>query len=110
MNTNQVNTIDDLGTVTKIPNKILTELTHKLNLCIGSAIHDAILNKEEVILLNVGIGTLSVSLTDMQCKFLPSKDLKTVIKNSINEKVDPLELELEDTLVQKLLSICDEAL
>ena len=106
----QANAVNDLGTLTKIPNKILTELTHKLNLCIGSAIHDAILNKEDVILLNVGIGTLSVSLTDMQCKFLPSKDLKTVIKNSINEKIDPLELELEDTLVQKLLNICDEAL
>lgn len=110
MNTNQVNVIDDLGTVTKVPNKILNELVHKLNLCIGSAIHDAILNKEQVILLNVGMGTLSVSLTDMQCKFIPGKDLKTVIKNSINEKVDPLELELEDALVQKLINICDEAI
>ena len=110
MNTNQVNTIDDLGTVTKIPNKILTELTHKLNLCIGSAIHDAVLNKEDVAIINVGIGNLSVNLADMQCKFIPSKDLKTAIKNSLNSKVDPMELQLEQALTDKLIAICEEVL
>ena len=42
--TSQPNVINDLSSYTKIPNKILQELVHKLNLCIGSAIHDAIIN------------------------------------------------------------------
>ena len=109
MNT-QSNAINDLGTYTKIPNKILNELTHKLNLCIGSAIHDAILNKEEIVIINIGIGNLSVNLADMQCKFIPSKDLKQAIKNSLNSKVDPLELQLEQALTDKLISICEEVL
>jgi len=106
--TSQPNVINDLSSYTKIPNKILTELVHKLNLCIGSAIHDAIINKESAVVINVGIGSLSVNLTDMQCKFIPSKDLKQTIRKSIDEKLDPLEINLEDTLIQKLLAIYDE--
>ncbi len=106
----QVNVINDLGTLTKIPNKLLQELSHKLNLCIGSAIHDAVLNKEDVAIINVGIGSLSVNLADMQCKFIPSKDLKTAIKNSLNSKVDPMELQLEQALTDKLIAICEEVL
>jgi len=102
------NVINDLGTVTKIPNKILDALVKKLDLCIGSAIHDAIIAKEEVAVLNIGIGSLSINLADMQCKFIPSKDLKAAIKSSIEDRVDPLELELEQALIAKLISICSE--
>ncbi len=106
----QINAINDLGTYTKVPNKVLTELFHKLNLCIGSAIHDATINKEDVVIINVGIGTLSVNLADMQCKFIPSKDLKQAIKNSLNSKIDPIELTLEEALAEKLMTICEEVL
>ena len=108
--TTQPNAINDLGTYTKIPNKILTELVHKLNLCIGSSIHDAILAKEDVVVINVGIGTLSVNLVDMQCKFIPSKDLKAVIKDSVENKVDPLEIAVEQALVDKLISLSEEVI
>ena len=106
----QPNVINDLSSYTKIPNKILQELVHKLNLCIGSAIHDAIINGESAVVINVGIGSLSVNLTDMQCKFIPSKDLKTCIKNGIESKVDPVEFALEQALVDKLLAIGEEAI
>lgn len=108
--TSQPNVINDLSSYTKIPNKILQELVHKLNLCIGSAIHDAIINEESAIVINVGIGSLSVNLTDMQCKFIPSKDLKTCIKNGVESKVDPVEFALEQALVDKLLAISEEAI
>ena len=108
--TSQPNVINDLSSYTKIPNKILQELVHKLNLCIGSAIHDAIINKEPAVVINVGIGSLSVNLADMQCKFIPSKDLKTCIKNSIESKVDPVEFAWEQALVDKLLAISEEAI
>jgi len=108
--TSQPNVINDLSSYTKIPNKILTELVHKLNLCIGSAIHDAIINKESAVVINVGIGSLSVNLTDMQCKFIPSKDLKTCIKNGIESKVDPVEFALEQAVVDKLLAISEEVI
>ncbi len=105
-----VNILNDLGTLNKIPAKILDELNDKAILCIGSAIHDAILNKEDTLTINIGIGLLSISLNDMQCKFIPSKDLKTCIKHSLDNKIDPLELQIEQALVDKLVTICQEVL
>jgi nucleoid DNA-binding protein len=107
---NKSNIIVDLSTLLKIPNKTLDELTEKVNLCIGSAIHDGISAKEEVIQIGIGIGTLSISLVDMQCKFTPSKELKATIKTCLNTKVDPLMLELEQALAEKLINICEEAI
>jgi len=104
----QSNIIADLSSATKVPNKALTELISKEILCIGSAVHDALINKDEAIVLNIGLGTLSISLTDMQCKFIPGKELKAIIKRSITDKIDPLELVLEQTLIEKLMKICDE--
>lgn len=106
----QSNIINDISALTKIPNKILNEIVAKENLCIGSAIHDAILAKEEVAVLNIGIGTLSVELATKQCKFVPSKELKSVIKRSIDEKIDPVEYALEQAIIDKLLHICDEVI
>lgn len=104
------NLANDIGTLTKIPSKVLDALTDKLNLCIGSIIHDAIIAKEPAVVINIGIGTLSINLGDMQSKFIPSKDLKTTIKNCLVDEVDPLELELEKTLTDKLINITTEAL
>lgn len=104
----QPNIISDISTLTRVPNKVLTELSHKANLCIGNIISDARDAGEQAVIINIGIGTLSIDLIDMQCKFIPSKELKTTIKASLQAKQDPLELELEQALIDKLLVICDE--
>jgi hypothetical protein len=46
----------------------------------------------------------------MQCKFVPSKELRATIKNSLISNRDPLELVLEQTLVEKLINICEEVM
>ncbi len=106
----QPNLINDVGTLLKIPNKVSTELVSKANLCIGSIINDAKLAGEQAVIINIGIGTLSVDLIDMQCKFVPSKDLKNAIKASITNNIDPLEKDLEETLVNKLVTAVEEAI
>lgn len=106
----QPNLINDVGTLLKIPNKVSAELISKANLCIGSIINDAKLAGEQAVIINIGIGTLSVDLIDMQCKFVPSKDLKNAIKTSIADNVDPLEKELEETLVNKLVTAVEEVI
>ena len=106
----QPNAVADLGIASKIPTKILDNLVEKLNLCIGSEIHDAMLNGEQSVVIGIGIGTLSVNLSDMQCKFVPGKELKAAIKQSLSEGVDPLELAMEQALSEKLIAICDEEL
>lgn len=106
----QNNIIGDVGNLLKIPAKISNELVEKACLCIGSTISDAKNRGETQIVLNIGIGTLSINLIDMECKFVPGKNLKAAIKLSLTSEVDPLETVLEQALADKLLAICDEVL
>ena len=106
----QINIVSDVGTLLKIPTKISTELTDKACLCIGSAINEAKQRGEDHTTVNIGIGTLSVNLIDMQCKFVPGKNLKAAIKSALTNPHNPLEVALERTFADKLLAICEEVI
>lgn len=107
---NQINIINDVGTLLKIPAKVTTELTDKTCLCIGSAISEAKRNGETQTTINIGIGLLSVNLVDMQCKFVPGKNLKSAIKTALDSNYNPLEIALEQAFADKLLAICEEVI
>lgn len=106
----QTNLISDVGTLLKIPTKVTNELTDKACLCIGNAISEAKHRGDTQLAINIGIGMLSINLLDMQCKFVPGKNLKTAIKNALTSPKDPLELALEQAFAEKLLAICDEVI
>jgi hypothetical protein len=106
----QVTIPNDVGTLLKIPTKVTTELTDKACLCIGSAISEAKRRGDKQVVVNIGIGALSVNLLDMECKFVPGKNLKAAIKHELNNETDPLELMLEQTFADKLLAICEEVI
>ena len=108
--TNPTNITNDVGTLMRIPTKVTKELIDKSCLCIGSAIYEAKQNGEAQLALSIGIGTLSIDLLDMQCKFVPGKNLKTAIKSALSADVDPLELTLEKAFADKLIAICEEVL
>ena len=107
---NQANIITDVGALLRMPTKVSKELIEKACLCIGSTICEAKRNGETQTTINIGIGVLSVDLLDMQCKFVPGKNLKTAIKNALSTQADPLEFALEKALADRLLAICEEVL
>ena len=106
----QINIINDVGTLLRLPTKVSKELTEKACLCIASAICEAKRNGESQITLGIGIGVLSIDLLDMQCKFVPGKNLKTAIKTALGTQADPLEAVLEKALADRLLAICEEVI
>jgi hypothetical protein len=106
----QINITNDVGTLLRIPTKVSKELVDKACLCISSAICEAKRNGETQITIGIGIGTLSINLLDMQCKFIPGKNLKMAIKNALSSQTDPLEVMLEQAFADKLLAICEEVL
>lgn len=106
----QVNIINDVGTLLKIPTKVSTELVDKACLCIGSTISEAKRRGDTQTVVNIGIGSLSINLVDMQCKFVPGKNLKTAIKASVASQSNPLEIALEQAFADKLLAICEEVI
>lgn len=105
-----VRILENVGTITKVPNKILIELTKLTNLCIASAISDAKLQEQSTLTVDIGIGVLGIDLINMDCKFVPSKELKQSIKTAISTKNDPLALEIEQTMINKLISLCEEVI
>jgi hypothetical protein len=106
----QTNIVTDINNLLKLPTKVSNELVSKACLCIGSAISEAKTRGENQITVGIGIGSLSVNLLDMQCKFVPGKELKTAIKSALDSQIDPLELVLEQTFTDKLLAMCEEVL
>lgn len=104
------NIVNDVGTLLRVPAKVSSELVDKACMCIGSAISEAKRKGENQVVVGIGIGSLSINLLDMQCKFVPGKNLKTAIKSSLNSEKDPLELALEQSFADKLLAICEEVL
>ena len=106
----QTNITTDVNNLLKIPTKVSNELVSKACLCIGSAISEAKVKGEQQVSVGIGIGSLSVNLLDMQCKFVPGKELKTAIKRALDSEIDPLELILEQTFADKLLAMCEEVL
>ena len=106
----QANIITDVNNLLRLPTKVSNELVSKACLCIGSAISEAKAKGETQVSVGIGVGSLSVNLLDMQCKFVPGKELKTAIKRSLDSQVDPLELILEQTFTDKLLTMCEEVL
>jgi hypothetical protein len=106
----QVNIVTDINNLLRIPTKVTNELVSKACLCIGSAISEAKARGDSQISVSIGIGNLSVNLLDMQCKFVPGKELKTAIKQSLDSQIDPLELVLEQAFADKLLAMCEEVL
>jgi hypothetical protein len=106
----QINIASDVGTLMRLPTKVTKELVDKACLCISSAICEAKRNGETQTTIGVGIGTLSIDLVDMQCKFVPGKNLKMALKNALSSQIDPLELMLEQAFADKLLAICEEVI
>lgn len=106
----QTNIITDVNNLLRLPTKVSNELVAKMCLCIGSAISEAKVKGETQTTVGIGIGYLSINLVDMQCKFIPGKELKASIKKALDSKIDPLELVLEQTFIDKLLAMCEEVL
>lgn len=106
----QTNIITDVNNLLRLPTKVSNELVTKMCLCIGSAISDAKAKGEAQVTVSICIGSLSVNLLDMQCKFVPGKELKTAIKRALDSQIDPLELMLEQAFADKLLAMCEEVL
>ena len=106
----QENVLNDVSTLLKIPNKTLTEIADKTSLCIGSIIYEAKTAGSASVQINIGIGTLSIDLVDMNCKFLPGKNLKAAIKKGLTSKIDPVELAIEQSVADKLIALCAEVM
>lgn len=100
-----VNIIEDISNLTTIPIESLNKLTTKTIYCINEAVEELILSNEESVIVDLGFGTLEISIEGDQLKyyFEPSVKLNTSVISTIKNKQNTLTNRLDSILVDRIL-------
>lgn len=104
--------IENLSTLTTIPKKHLERLLNKVFLCIGDAVEEIVLKNEKLTEIDIGIGTLVISIYDdmLKYKFIPNNRLDKVVKSTVVEKKNSLTREIDDNLANKIINVYKDML
>lgn len=101
------NIVNDISTLTTIPEKTLSKLSKKASYCICEAVSESVLSNEAITEAFIGIGTLYIKNSDGVIKyhFEPSDALHKAITQTVLSKTNPLEAMLNDALSKKFTEI-----
>lgn len=100
------NLLSDISILTSIPQATLKKLTDKASLCICNDFAEMMLNKENTVFIDIGIGQLGMQLEadTISYKFIPSEYLESTLMSVSKNKTNPLETTLDKNLVTRILS------
>lgn len=101
----KVNILEDVATLTTIPTESLTKLATKFIYCINEAVEELVLSEDDSITLDVGFGSLEISIRDNKLKyyFEPSDKLNSSVVSTIKNKQNTLTTRLDAVLVDRIL-------
>lgn len=95
--------INDLATITTVPNSSLDKLVNKANWCISHCVNECMINDKDVVEMDIGIGKLYIKLdNNLKYKFIPSDNLSKCINDTIQNKKSPLICAAEESLSCRL--------
>lgn len=99
-----VNMIENLSTLTTIPEKYLTKLFDKIYYVMSDAVVETALLNKEITEIDIGIGTLLISAnkSEIKYKFVPNKKLEQTIKSAVINRRNILANTLESNIVDKI--------
>ena len=98
--------------LTTIPEKYLHKLSDIQEWVIDDAVKEAILSNDTTVDANIGIGTLTIKFEDNQLRFRFKPGAKFVesLFSTIDKGENSLKLNLETSLVDKILHVYKELL
>lgn len=98
------NVINDLSTLTDIAESDLNRVVKIIMDCICHSVLDNINDKESTTIVDIGIGTLSLLLSQdcIKYKFIPSTTFENKLKTTIKTKKGPITKEVEDILIKRI--------
>lgn len=104
--------IDNLGSLTLIKSSILNKQVEISENCICDYILEAIENDEDIVSIDIGIGMLSINISDdeISYKFIPNRKLEKKILKTIETEESPLITQIEKKLNQRILNTYKELL
>lgn len=103
---------NDLSKVTNIPEPLLDKLITKIRAIICDDVLDASLEKSNLVEIDVGIGTLTISIEDnnLKYRFTPSELFNDNIVSTIVELKSPVKDGVSTTLASKIQGLYEELL
>lgn len=104
--------IDDLVTLTNISKQVLDKLSLLSVSCICDSLEDDILNGNDVLEIDIGLGVLKIKHTDneIRYKFVPSAKLEEAMSQTIIYDKNPLSITVEDSLKKRIVNVYKELL
>ena len=99
-----VDVIQDISKITTIPVRTLDKLVSKIDWCICDAIEESRMIGEELTKVDIGVGTLCISVKDdsIEYKFLPAPKLEKYVIDTVINKKNPMVVNLEQTFVNRI--------
>ena len=97
--------IEDLSTLTTIPENALKQLANKISWIICNEVDDSIKEHNAVTQVDIGIGTLTIYIEEnsIRYKFIPGKALEKGLISVCTGSGNPLECAVESTLVSRIM-------
>ena len=101
------NIVNDVSTLTTIPEKSLNKLEQKFMYAICEQIQEDILEEKEMSELDIGLGTLYIKYvgSEIKYKFIPSPDLEKAVYNTVVKKLNLMETSLNEALAKKFIDV-----
>ncbi len=101
------NIVNDVSTLTTIPEKSLNKLEQKFIYAICEQIQEDILEDKEMSELNIGLGTLYIKYvgSEIKYKFVPSSELEKSVYNTVVKKLNSMETSLNEALAKKFIDV-----
>ena len=103
---------NDLSKITNIPEPLLDKIITKIKAIICEDVLDACLEKSDVIEIDVGFGTLTISIEDnnLKYRFTPSQLFNEDIVSTIVDLKSPIKDRASTTLASKVQEMYEELL
>jgi len=101
------NVINELSTLTSIPEKTLNKLVEKLIYVSCEDVLENVLDEKPTSELDLGFGILYIkhSEGEIKYKFIPSEAFEKAINDTVTKKLNLMEKKLSDTLSKKFIEV-----
>lgn len=102
--------VKDVASLTNISDKILNKLVDASIFSILETVVESVKNGETVSEVDIGIGSLSILVdgNSLKFKFIPNAKLREGVVDSIKQRENPMAVELDNSLVEKITNAYKE--
>ena len=96
--------LEDISELTKVCDTTLKKFIPTINYCIGHAVHESECKQEDITIVDIGFGELHIKhdSSTLKYKFIPSKELESILVQTILSKRSPIMTKLELDLQEKI--------